>query len=97
MPSEMSGSGSGDITAAVVVAPPQPLRCCHRAAAVALCTVAKLRAAATAADAAAAAVPPPCFHRHCAGAQPVLLTLAIVARPREDDAGENFMIFFRRG
>jgi len=89
MPSEMSGSGSGDITAAAVVAPLQPPRCCHRAAVVALCTVTTLRAAATVADAAAAAVLLPCFHRHRAGAQPVLLTLAIVARPREDDAGEN--------
>jgi len=94
MPSEMSGSGSGDIMAVAVVAPSQPPRCCHRAAAVALCTVAMLRAAA---DAAPAAVLPPCFHRHRAGTQPVLLTLAIVVRPREDDAGENIMIFFRRG
>ena len=76
-------------------------RCCHRCS---------LRAAATALPSLRCApsprialpppsltLPPPCFHRHRAGAQPVLLILAIVARPREDDAGENFMIFFRRG
>ena len=72
--------------------PPKHTRCCNRAAAVALYTAAALRAAATAADAAAAAVPPPCFRRRRAGALPVLLTLAIVVRPREDDAGENAFI-----
>ena len=76
------------------------LRCCHRrslcAAATALPPSRCVPSPCFALPPPSLTLPPPPCRRH-ASAQPVLLTLAIVARPREDDAGEKFMIFFRRG